>query len=107
VPPDAPIDSQQGARQRALRAIADTSRWDAPTEQRELDADCALDAMEAEGLIVVERAEVERLRAALRNIADVEPLPEAEAMRDSPMDEAIDTMHTIARQALASGRVDP
>lgn len=37
----------------AARAIADTSRYDAPTEERELDAHAAINAMETEGLAVV------------------------------------------------------
>lgn len=45
-------------------------------------------------------AERDEAREALRQIRDIEPLPEGEAGRDSPMDEAIDAMHEIADRAL-------
>lgn len=64
--------AEERYRAQAKRAIADTSRWDVPTELRDEDAEAALATMESEGLIVVRAADyrgaVEALRLAEHRI---------------------------------------
>lgn len=57
-------------RELAIRAIADTSRYEAPTEGRDLDAECALSVIESIGLIVVKRSQLEAAEQRIKELQD-------------------------------------
>lgn len=86
---------QDARRERAVKLLQDTVAAQLDDRGYDVDIEHFGDAV----LAAMDEAR-EELAEALRKVLATEPLPEDEIGRDGPMDEAIDHMHNIARDAL-------